>query len=57
MGYCDIEDGCEFLTAREMMCADIFDGRSIKDSWAQVIIDAIGGIGTDDWLENYKEKL
>lgn len=57
VGYCDIEDGCEFLTAREMMCADIFDGRSIKDSWAQVIIDAIGGIGTDGWLENYKEKL
>ena len=57
VGYCDVEDGCEFLTAREMMCADIFGGRSIKDSWAHIVIDTIGGIAADDWLDYYKEKV
>lgn len=30
-GYCDIEDGCEFKTAKELFEAKIYDKRSIKD--------------------------
>ena len=56
-GYCDDTQGCEFATARELLCAGIFGGRSVKDSWAHIVIDTIGGIAADDWLDYYKEKL
>ena len=55
-GYCDIPNGTEFSTAYELFNAKIYDGRSIKDRWHNVVIEMIGGICTEDWLEIYKNK-
>ena len=43
VGYCDIENGCEFLTAKEMFEAPIYDGKSIKDRWNEIVLCTIGG--------------
>ena len=48
IGYCDIEGGCEFMTAKEMFEAPVFDGRSLKDRWEDVILTTIGGISIDE---------
>ncbi len=53
IGYCDIPDGCEFLTASEMLNAKVFHGRSIKEKWDHMIFENIGGIGLDDWFMQY----
>ena len=53
-GYCDIPDGTEFSTAYELFNAKIYDGCSLKDRWDNVVIEMIGGICTEDWLEIYK---
>ena len=44
VGDCDIPDGCEFKTAKEMFEANIFDGRSLKERWDDVVLVNIGGI-------------
>lgn len=43
-GYCDIEDGCEFKTAKELLEAKIYDGKSIKERWDEVVLLEFGGI-------------
>ena len=48
-GLCDIEDGCEFSSARELLEAPIYDGRSIKDRWSEVCIYQLGGLTPSDW--------
>lgn len=48
-GYCDIEDGCEFKTAKELFESKIYDRRSIKDRWDELVLINIGGISADDW--------
>ena len=53
VGYCDVEGGCEFKTAKELFEAPIFDGRSIKDRWDEVEIITIGAISIDEWNEKY----
>ena len=53
VGYCDVEDGCEFKTAKELFEAPIFDGKSIKDRWDEVEIIATGGINIDEWDEKF----
>ncbi|WP_027407152.1 hypothetical protein [Anaerovibrio sp. RM50] len=50
VGYCDMPDGCEFSTAKEMFEAKIFDGRSIKERWNELVIVGIGGIRIKDWV-------
>lgn len=57
VGYCDIPDGEEFLTAKEMLEAKIFEGKSIKDRWEHVVIVNIGGFCWEDWLDMYMNKL
>lgn len=57
VGYCDIPDGEEFLTAKEMLEAKIFEGKSIKDRWERVVIVNIGGFCWEDWLDMYMNKL
>ena len=47
-GYCDIKDGCEFETAKELFEAKIYDGKSIKDRWDELILVEIGGISVED---------
>lgn len=52
-GYCDIEDGCEFKTAKELFEAKIYDKRSIKDRWDELVLINIGGISADDWEKSW----
>lgn len=52
-GYCDIPDGCEFETAKELFEANIYDGKSIKDRWAELVLVSIGGINVDDWEKSW----
>ena len=49
VGYCDIEGGCSFSTAKELFEAPVFDGKSIKDRWSEIVIVSIAGIGFDEW--------
>ena len=49
VGYCDIEGGCNFKTAKELFEAPIFDVKSMKDRWYEVEIIAIGAINIDEW--------
>ncbi|MDD4564214.1 MAG: hypothetical protein PHE79_01815 [Eubacteriales bacterium] len=51
VGYCDIPDGTDFLTAEELVDAKIFDGKSLKERWENVRIVSIWGIGLDGWLD------
>ena len=53
VGYCDIECGCDFKTAKELFEAPIFDGKSIKDRWNEVEIIAIGAINIDEYNEEF----
>jgi len=50
VGLCDIKDGCEFKTAKEMFEAPIYDGKSIKERWNEIIVCAINGCSVEDWL-------
>lgn len=49
IGLCDIPNGCDFRTAKEMFEAPVFDGKSIKDCWDEIVIFQIGGIPVDEW--------
>lgn len=51
IGYCDIDDGAEFLTAEELVNAPVFDKRTLKERWSEVRIVSIEGLCLDDWLE------
>ncbi|HBM98900.1 MAG TPA: hypothetical protein DD413_05685 [Ruminococcus sp.] len=48
-GYCDITNGCAFKTAEELFNAKIYDGKSIKERWNQIVIIQISGIPVEDW--------
>lgn len=52
-GYCDISDGCEFFTAEELFTAKIYNNKSIKDRWKNIVIVEIGGMATADWIKSY----
>ena len=56
VGYCDIKDGCEFKTAKELFEAPIYDGKSLKDRWDDVVLYQIGGISATDWEERFKKE-
>lgn len=53
-GYCDIKDGFECSTAEELLTAPIYDGKSIRDRWNDVVIITIGGIPLEEWMEGYR---
>lgn len=48
VGYCDIEGGCEFESAKELVEAQIFDGKSLRERWSSVVICSIAGCSLDD---------
>ena len=52
-GYCDQPDGMEFSTASELLNALIWDGKSIRDRWEQVVSLQIGMLPVDDWMNMY----
>lgn len=52
-GYCDVPDGCAFHTAKELFEAKIYDGKSIKERWGEVVLTHFGGIDVevvDSWI-------
>lgn len=55
VGYCDIKDGCEFKTAKELFEAPVFDGKSLKDRWDDVVLYRIGGIDVEDWEKRFND--
>ena len=48
VGLCDISDGTEFATAKELFEAKIFDGKSMKERWYELVLYQIGGLSVDD---------
>ena len=52
IGYCDVEDGCEFKSACELVNAPVFDGRSLKERWSEAVIISVEGIPFEQWLEH-----
>lgn len=54
IGCCDIDGGCEFKTAEELVNAPVFDGRSLKERWDSVVICHIEGLGLDDWMGSFE---
>ena len=57
IGQCDIPDGCEYETAEEMFEASVFNGKSIKERWDDIVIFQIGAISVDEWINNWGELL
>ena len=53
IGYCDVQGGCEFESAEELLSAEVFNGKSIKERWDHVVFCNVGGISIDDWLHSY----
>ena len=49
VGLCDIKNGCDYATAKELFEAKIFDGKSIKERWDDIVLFQIGGIFIDDY--------
>ena len=37
IGYCDVEGGCAFKTAEELVSAPVFDGKSIRERWSSIM--------------------
>ena len=54
VGYCDIEDGCEVESAKELVEAPIFAGKSLRERWNSVVICSIEGCGLDDWIKYFR---
>ncbi|MCH5199587.1 MAG: hypothetical protein J1F60_01415 [Oscillospiraceae bacterium] len=52
-GYCDISNGCSFLTAKELFTAKIYNRKSIEDRWEHLVLSEIGGIPAPYWIEHY----
>lgn len=48
-GDCDIPDGCEFKTAKELFEAKIYGRKSIRDRWDELEMIHFGGFDVDDW--------
>lgn len=57
VGDCDIQDGCEFDTAEELFQAKIFDGQSIQERWEHLVLEYLGGIYIEEWIEIYRGKF
>ena len=49
-GYCDVNGGCTFATADELVNAKIYDGKSIRERWDDIVITHIEGMCLKDWL-------
>ena len=57
VGYCDIPDGEDFSTAEELLNAKIFNGKSIKDRWENLVIEEIGAVWIKRWIDIYGEYI
>ncbi len=50
IGYCDVENGCEFKSALELVNAPVFDGRSLEQRRGEMVIISVDGLSYDNWL-------
>ena len=53
-GDCDVEGGCEFKTAEELVNAPIFDGQSLIARWKSIVICSIEGLSCEVWMEAFE---
>lgn len=56
-GYCDIQDGFECATAKELFEAPIYNGKSLKERWKEANIYHIGGVDTLEYMKMFSDKL
>ena len=49
-GYCDLTDGFECATAKELFEAPIYNGKSLKERWQKTYVFQIGGINTEEYF-------
>lgn len=50
IGYCDVENGCEFESALELVNAPVFDGRSLEQRRGEMVVISVEGLSYDNWL-------
>ncbi len=55
-GYCDVPDGCEFFSAKELFEAKIYDGKSLKDRWNDAVLIELGAIPVEELQFNDYKK-
>ena len=48
-GYCDIPNGADFKTAEELFNAKIYDGKSIRERWSELVVLDFGAIPIDEY--------
>ena len=48
-GYCDIPNGADFKTAEELFNAKIYDGKSIRERWSELVVLDFGAIPVDEY--------
>ena len=51
-GLCDINNGCDFSTAKDLLEAKIYNQKSFKERWDEIIICHIAGLSVEDWLNS-----
>ena len=55
-GLCDLPDGTEFSTAEKLFEAKIYDGRSIRERWEDLVFESMAGIPVEEisetWFDN-----
>ena len=54
VGRCDVEGGCEFANAAELVNAPIFNGKTLRERWDNVVICHIEGCSLDDWVKCFR---
>ena len=57
IGYCDINGGYNFKTAKELFEAKVFNGKSVKERWEHVVVYQIDGWNSEDFMEMYGEEF
>ena len=48
-----LDNKYDFSNAKDMLEAKVFDGKSIKDRWNEIVSISIGGINFDEWKIDY----
>ena len=56
-GHCDVPNGCDFKTAEELFNAKIYDGKSIKDRWNEILFIQISGVDINEWADVFRIKV
>ncbi len=51
VGLCDIPDGTTFKTASQLVAAEIYDGKSIRNRWDEIEITQCAGLPFEEWAK------